>query len=124
MRIVLALLLAGCSGSPPAPQSMQRTTADGTCEEIAWSCVALKQGTEDAWGCIEGNSAQTAQYQSSCTPEKDGRFALNACMRDNIAGGCTLARGSQCTTTWFHTPASRAEIEAECLKQKARFVAP
>jgi hypothetical protein len=125
MRIAFALLLlAACPSSPRKPQPMQRTTAEGTCEEIAWSCVALKPGTEEAWGCIEGNAAQTAQYQSSCTPEKNGRFALNPCLRDNLAGGCTVARGSQCTTTWYFTPAARPTVEADCVKLGAVFVAP
>ncbi len=125
MRIAIALvLLAGCPSSPAKPQTLQRTTETNTCAEVAWSCVALKPGTQDAWGCIEGNASQTTQYQASCTPEKDGRFALNACMRDNVVGGCTLARGAQCTTTWYFAPATRASVEADCAKQGALFVAP
>ena len=125
MRIVLVLLLVGCpSSQSPKPQTLQRTTSDGTCEEVAWSCVGMKPGAQEAWGCIEGNASQTSQYQASCTPEKDGRFALNACMRDNVVGGCTVARGSNCTTTWYFAPATRAVVEADCLKQNALFVAP
>ena len=130
MRIVLAALLfavliAGCpSSSPQRPQPVQRTASDGTCEEVAWSCVALRPRTDEPWGCLEGNAAQTAQYQTACTPEKDGRFALNACLRDDVVGGCTLARGSQCTTTWYFAPATRESIEGDCAKQGALFVAP
>lgn len=126
MRIALVLvLLAGCPARPStAPQPMQRTTAEHTCEDVAWSCVGMKPGTEDAWGCIEGNASQTAQYQATCTPAKHGRFALNACLRDNLVGGCTLARGSQCTTTWYHAPATRESVERDCAKQGALFVAP
>lgn len=126
MRIALALvLLAGCPSSSPRPtQPVQRTTADNTCEDVAWSCVGMKPGTQEAWGCVEGNASQTAQYQASCTAEKDGRFALNACLRDDLVGGCTLARGSQCTTTWYYAPATRTSVEADCAKQGALFVAP
>ena len=99
---------------------MQRTTADS--ENVAWSCVGLKG--DAPWGCIEGNATQTAQYQASCTPEKNGRFALQPCLRDNLVGGCTLARGSQCTTTWYYAPATRASVEDDCAKQEALFVAP
>ena len=123
MRIVLVLLL-GCSSPSPKPQTFTRTAADGTCEEIAWSCVGMKPGTQEAWGCIEGNASQTSQYQATCTPEKDGRFALNACMRDTIVGGCTVARGSACTTTWYFAPSTRALVEADCAKLNALFVAP
>jgi hypothetical protein len=125
MRLLVIVVLAGCP-APPAtkPQPMQRTTPDNTCEHVAWSCVAMKPATQDAWGCVEGNDQQTTQYQASCTPEKDGRFALNACMRDNLVGGCTLARGSQCTTTWYYGPATRTSVEADCAKQGALFVAP
>lgn len=101
---------------------MQRTTADNTCENVAWSCVGMKDGAP--WGCIEGNETQTAQYQSSCTPEKNGSFALQPCLRDNLVGGCTLARGSQCTTTWYYAPATRTSVEDDCAKQEALFVAP
>jgi hypothetical protein len=126
MRIVALLaLLAGCPApNAPRPATTQHTTSDNTCEDVAWSCVGMKPGTTDAWGCVEGNASQTAQYQASCTPEKHGRFALNACLRDNVVGGCTLARGGQCTTTWHHAPATRESVEAECAKQGALFVAP
>ena len=125
MRILLVLVLAGCPATPATrPQPVQRTTSDNTCESVAWSCVAMKPKTQDAWGCIEGNAEQTSQYQSSCTAEKDGRFALNACMRDNLVGGCTLARGSQCTTTWYYPPATRESVEGDCAKQGALYVAP
>lgn len=125
MRLFVLLLLAACPGSSAPPQqTMQRTTNDNTCEEIAWSCVGLEPGTQAPWGCTEGNAAQTSQYQSTCTAEKSGIFALNACLRDNAVGGCTLARGSQCTTTWYLAPASRESVEAKCLKQGALFVAP
>lgn len=125
MRIVLLLVLAGCPAQAPSkPQPVQRTTADNTCQDVAWSCVAMKHDTQDAWGCMEGNASQTTQYQGSCTPEKDGRFALNACMRDGVVGGCTLARGAQCTTTWYFAPATRESVEADCKKQSALFVAP
>ena|SRR5688572_21147672 len=125
MRFLVLVLLAGCPGSSSTkPQMAERTTADHTCEDVAWSCVGMKRGTEDAWGCIEGNAAQTAQYQATCTPEKDGRFALNACPRDSAVGGCTVARGSQCTTTWYFAPSSRPTVEADCAKLGALFVAP
>lgn len=128
MRLLVAvpvLALAGCPASPRTPpQPVQRTTADNTCEDVAWSCVGLNPETQEPWGCIEGNATQTAQYQASCTPEKHGAFALNACPRDDLVGGCTLARGSQCTTTWYAAPATRASIEADCAKQGALFVAP
>lgn len=124
MRVTLVLLFA-CSSPGTRPQnSMQRTTADNTCQDVAWSCVGLKPGTQDPWGCTEGNASQTAQYQATCTLEKSGIFALNACLRDDIVGGCTLARGSQCTTTWYLAPATRESVEADCLKQGALFVAP
>jgi hypothetical protein len=126
MRIALLVLLnAGCPAAPATkPQPVQRTTSDNTCENVAWSCVGMKPGTQDAWGCVEGNASQTSQYQASCTVEKDGRFALNACLRDNLVGGCTLARGNQCTTTWYYAPASRESVEADCEKQDALYVAP
>jgi len=125
MRIALVLLLvAGCPSPRPRPTTVQRTTADGTCAEIAWSCVGHQPNGGAPWGCVEGNASQTAQYQASCTPERDGRFALNACMRDDVVGGCTLARGAQCTTTWYYAPATRASIEADCARQDALFVAP
>jgi hypothetical protein len=125
MRIALLVVLAACPGPPQkSPQSTQRTTSDNTCQDIAWSCVGMTPGTQDAWGCVEGNASQTSQYQATCTPEKDGRFALNACLRDNIVGGCTLARGAQCTTTWYFAPATRATVEADCAKMSALFVAP
>ena len=125
MRFALLLVLAACPApSPQRQQMMQRTTKDNTCEEVAWSCVALKPGTQDPWGCIEGNASQTSQYQGSCTPTQSGLFALNACLHDNVAGGCTLARGSSCTTTWYLAPATRETIEADCRKQGALFVAP
>ena|SRR5687767_13909248 len=125
MRFALVVFLLGCPGpSQTKPQQATRTTNDGTCEEIAWSCVGMKPGTDESWGCVEGDAAQTAQYQASCTPEKNGRFALNACMRDNIVGGCTVARGSQCTTTWYFAPSTRLTVEADCLKLGALFVAP
>ena len=120
---LLLILLAGCPSAPATkPQPVQRTTADNTCENVAWSCVGVKSGTP--WGCIEGNDTQTVQYQASCTPEKDGRFALQACMRDELVGGCTLARGNQCTTTWYYAPATRTSVEGDCAKQGALFVAP
>jgi hypothetical protein len=123
MRLALLLLLAGCPGSTAhGPPSMQRTTNDNTCAEIAWSCVGLKGDTP--WGCTEGNASQTAQYQGTCTAERSGIFALSACLRDNVVGGCTLARGSQCTTTWYVAPSTREAIEADCSKQGALFVAP
>lgn len=123
MRILLVLALAGCPGPQGTkPQPVQRTTSDNTCESVAWSCVAMKR--ETPWRCVEGNATQTAQYQASCTAEKDGRFALNACMRDNLVGGCTLARGDQCTTTWSYPPATRETVEADCEKQGALYVAP
>jgi hypothetical protein len=84
----------------------------------------MKPNTQDAWGCVEGNASQTVQYQTSCTVEKHGRFALNACLRDNLVGGCTLARGSQCTTTWYYSPSTRESVEADCAKQSALYVAP
>ena len=123
--LLLAAVLAGCPAAPATkPQPMQRTTSDNTCENVAWSCVGMTPGTEDAWGCVEGNAEQTSQYQASCTAEKHGRFALGACLRDNLVGGCTLARGSQCTTTWYYGPSTRTSVEADCAKQGALFVAP
>lgn len=125
MRIVLLLLLAACPSSTPSkPTSMPGTTSDGTCADVTWSCVGMKPGTEDPWGCVEGNAAEAQQRQAACTYEKGGMFALNACLRDNVAGGCTLARGSSCTTTWYAAPATRQSVESECEKQGARFVAP
>jgi len=126
MRIALVfVLVAGCSSPSHKPtQTVQRTTSDNTCEDVAWSCVGMRPGTEEPWGCLEGNASQTSQYQATCTPAQDGRFALNACMRDNLVGGCTLARGSQCTTTWYYAPATRTSVEADCAKQDALFVAP
>jgi hypothetical protein len=125
MRFVALLLLAACP-APLAtkPQPVQHTTADNTCEGVAWSCVGMKPGTEDSWGCVEGNATQRTQYEGSCTAAQHGRFALNACLRDTAVGGCTLARGAACTTTWYHAPASRASVEADCAKQGALFVAP
>jgi hypothetical protein len=124
VKIAIVLVLVACSAPPAKPQTLQRTTTDNTCEEVAWSCVGITPNTTDAWGCIEGNSSQTAQYQASCTEAKHGRFALNACLRDTMLGGCTLARGSQCTSTWYAPPATRDSIEADCVKQGALFVAP
>lgn len=125
MRLFVLVLLAGCPAAPATKsQPVQRTTADNTCENVAWSCVGMKAGTQDAWGCVEGNDTQRSQFEASCTPEKNGRFALNACLRDNLIGGCTLARGSQCTTTWYYAPATRTSVEADCGKQGALFVAP
>ena len=125
MRILLVVALAGCSAARGTkPQPVQRTAADNTCEHVAWSCVTLQAGTTDPWGCREGNAAQTSQSQASCTAEQDGRFALNACMRDNLVGGCTLARGEQCMTTWYYAPATRASVEAACENQGALYVAP
>jgi len=128
MRIVLLVTFAGLAACPGStgtkPQPVQRTTNDNTCEEVSWSCVGMKPGTQEAWGCTEGNASQQSQYQASCTPERDGRFALNACMRDNLIGGCTVARGSQCTTTWYFAPSTRETVEADCLKMSALFVAP
>jgi hypothetical protein len=125
MRVLALVLLVGCP-APPAtkPQPMQRTTADNTCETVTWSCVGMKPGTETSWGCVEGNDTQRAQYEGSCTADKHGRFALNACLRDTSVGGCTLARGSACTTTWYHAPSTREAVEADCAKQGALFVAP
>lgn len=125
MRIALVLVLvAGCPSPPAKPTTTTRTTADGTCAEVAWSCVAHAPNDGPAWGCIEGNAAQRAQYEASCTPAKDGRFALGACMRDDVVGGCTLARGAACTTTWYLAPATRASVEADCAKTGALYVAP
>lgn len=126
MRIALVLVLvAGCP-SPPAqpPGPTARTTADGTCADVAWSCVAHAPGAEAPWGCLEGNAAQRDQYAASCTPAKDGRFALGACLRDDLVAGCTLARGAQCTTTWYYAPATRASVEADCATQGAQLVLP
>jgi len=106
------------------PSTAQRTTSDHTCADVAWSCVGITPATGDAWGCIEGNASQTAEYQASCTEAKQGRFALNPCLRDTMIGGCTLARGSQCTTTWYASPATRETVEADCAKQGALFVTP
>lgn len=120
MRSVL-LLLAACSASPATkPQPIQHVTADNTCEDIAWSCVRVKAGTDEAASCIEGNAAERDANERACTG--DGRFALNGCLRDNVAGGCTLAREASCTTTWYAT--SRTAIEATCARQSALFVAP
>lgn len=127
MRIALVAvtMLAGCpSPSPSPPRTTQRTTSDGSCEEIAWSCVGMRPGSQEAWGCIEGNASQTAQYQASCTPDKDGRFALGPCPRDDLAGGCTVARGSQCTTTWYLPPATLQTVAADCAKLGAQLVVP
>ena len=126
MRTLLAavILLAGCPAPPATPkQPMQRPSADGTCAEVAWSCVGLLPGGQP-WGCVEGNASQTARYQATCTAEKHGIFALNGCLRDHIVGGCTVARGSQCTTTWYVAPATRASVEADCAKQGALFAPP
>jgi hypothetical protein len=126
MRLLaLLVLLTACPGpsKKPAPD-MQRTTSDNTCEDVAWSCVGMTPGTETAWGCTEGNASQLSQYQTSCTAEKNGRFALTPCMRDNVIGGCTVARGSTCTTTWYASPATRATVENDCVKLSALFVAP
>jgi hypothetical protein len=123
--LALGIAFAGCSSAPATtPQPVQRTTPDNTCENVAWSCVGMKPNTEEAWGCIEGTAEQLAQYQASCTDDKHGRFALNPCLRDNLVGGCTVARGNQCTTTWYYAPATRQSIEADCAKQAALYVAP
>src|SRR5689334_12814792 len=106
MRLALVLLVACSAPATRPPPSTQRTTADNTCEEVAWSCVGLKPGTQDPWGCTEGNATQTAQFQETCTLAKSGIFALNACLRDNVVGGCTLAHGEKCTTTWYLAPAT------------------
>ena len=122
MRILLVLALAACSGSQGTkPLPVQRTTSDNTCENVAWSCVEMKPGTEDGARCVEGNAAQTSQDQCA---EKHGRYTLDACMRDNLVGGCTLARGDACATTWYYPPSTRESVEADCAKQGALYVAP
>ena len=110
MRFALVLLLAACP-APPASRAKAEPRADGTCPEVAWSCVAVAPGATEAWGCTEGTASQTAQYQATCTADQGGRFALDPCLRDLVVGGCTIARGSLCTTTWYHAPATRAEAE-------------
>ncbi|MBA3396603.1 MAG: hypothetical protein H0T89_28490 [Deltaproteobacteria bacterium] len=126
MRLLVAVgLLAACSSpAKPGPTRVERTTSEGTCENIAWSCVGTLPDGSTPWGCIEGNASQTVQYQATCTPEKAGLFALGACPRDDVIAGCTVARGSQCTTTWYLAPATRASIEDDCAKQGAKLVAP
>jgi hypothetical protein len=120
MRILLVLAL-GCSGPQGTkPPPVQRTTSDNTCENVAWSCVTMK--LEEPSRCVEGDASQTSQYQASCAA--DGRFALGACMRDNLVGGCTLARGDRCATTWYYPPATRESVEADCAKHEALYVAP
>jgi hypothetical protein len=84
----------------------------------------MKAGTEEAASCVEGNASHRDTYEASCTDATRGRFALNACMRDTSVAGCTLARGTACTTTWYAAPATRASVEADCAKQGALFVAP
>lgn len=125
MRSVLALvlLLAACPAPTSRPKTAQRTSSDGTCAEVAWSCVGTNADGA-AWGCTEGDASQTAQHQATCTQDKGGLFALNACLRDNVVGGCTLARGSACTTTWFHAPLTLEQVAAECAKQGAVFATP
>ncbi len=125
MRLLITVgLLVACSSSGTRRATpVEHTTGDGTCEDIAWSCVGTLPGGAP-WGCIEGNASQTVQYQATCTLEKAGLFALGACPRDDVIAGCTIARGSQCTTTWYLAPATRASIEADCTKQGAKVVAP
>lgn len=123
MRFALVLLLAACP-APPRARTRTEPRADGTCPAIAWSCVGVAPGATEAWGCTEGNAAQTARYEASCTADNGGRFALSPCLRDLAIGGCTLARGGICSTTWYHAPATRSDVERVCAREGAALVVP
>lgn len=124
-RIALALLLlTGCPPTTPSGTTQAQALGDNTCEGVAWSCVGMKPGTEEAWGCTEGTANERARYEATCTAEKHGRFALSPCPRDFVVGGCTLARQSTCVTTWLREPASMDDVTAECQRQGALVVTP
>ena len=121
---VAALLgLAGCPAVPATPGKSARALGDNTCEAVTWSCVGMKPGTEEAWGCTEGTDNERARFEASCTLEANGRFALNACPRDTLVGGCTIASGSTCRTTWFAAPTPASDIDSECARTGALRVA-
>jgi len=126
MRIALVfVLVAGCSSLRTKPtQTVQRTTSDNTCEDVAWSCVGMRPGTEEPWGCLEGNASQTSSIKRTCTPAQDGRFALNACMRGQPRRWLHARARLAVHDDLYYAPATRVSVEADCAKQGALFVAP
>lgn len=120
-RAVLALgpllALAACPAASAPPPASARALPDNTCEGVTWSCVGVKPGTDEAWGCTEGTDNERARFEASCTLEQHGRFALSPCPRDTMVGGCTSAAGSTCTTTWYAAPTPASEIDGECGRQ-------
>ena len=122
---IALLLLTGCPATtPPAGTRQAQALDDNTCEAVAWSCVGMKEGTEESWGCTEGTANERARFEATCTEEKHGRFALSPCPRDFVVGGCTLARQSTCVTTWLREPAAMEDVTKECQRQGALVATP
>lgn len=122
MRTWLVAVLAACGGSQPAPAV---TAPPSGCSRATWSCIALRPGGGDPWGCRDGDATQQLAMQATCTPDRDGQFASGSCPRDLALAGCMRTNGATCTTMWFWKGGpTRAEIESDCARQGGTVVTP
>jgi hypothetical protein len=102
LGMVVLVVVTACGGDGSS------SGGGGSGAYAAFSCTAGFRMADGGAGppavCAEASSGTPAQIDSNrakCLSEGSA-FALSACSRQGLAGGCRVSQGGESVTTWYY----------------------